>query len=424
METNTIIVLCCLAFFIIGLVLNKWPFGLTAMTVCLVLAATKVLTIEEAFSGFNNKILVMIAAMYVLSAGFGRTSLLANLQNKLFSLQGKSGTLLLLGILGMLIIFSCFLPSVVIVALMIMFLQSLGNSGEVSASRMIILSAGIGAFWGGFLPFGMGLTGHLTLNAYYESLTTSPDQLVQMFDRFKFGLIPCGLTLLWCIFGYKVMPRDGKFDASKGNQRQAAPLSKKQETVIYIAFFGTMGALFFSSKLGNFMYLIPGFAVLLIAFTKTMTPKEILSAMFTDVTMMIAGIFVLSDAMAVTGVGEMIGQLILKILGGNPTPLFAVFIFGLTALVMTSLMSNIATGAILAPLAAATAIAAGWNPVPFVLITNRMSVCAIVLPSASAATGMAHAASGLPLKDIIKFSLPFGLIALLGCTLSAALFYL
>lgn len=424
METNTIIVLCVLAFFIVGLLLNKWPFGLTAMTCCLILAATKVLSVGKAFAGFSNKTLILIASMYVLSAAFGKTSLLAKLQGKLFELQGKKSTALLLGILGMLVLFSCFLPSSVTVTLMIVFLTSLGNDGEISASRMIIISTGIGAFWGGLLPIGMGLTGYASRNAYYEALTTSPSQLLTVLDPFKFAIIPGLLVLIWCFLGYRIMPKSANFDSSKGKQqKQKEAIPKKQEMLINIAFFGTMIGLLFASKLGDFLYILPGFAVLFLAFTKAMTSKEILSAMCTDITFMIAGILVISDAMSVTGVGELVGNGILKVLGSNPNPYFAVFVFGLTAVCMTSVMSNIASAAVLTPLAASTAIAAGWNPIPFVLIVGRMAVCAILLPSASSATAMAHGASGYKLSDSLKFTVPFVILALAGCMVSTFLFF-
>lgn len=46
------IVLAIMAFMIVGFLLNKWPFGLTTMTCCVLLALTGVFTIPEAFAGF------------------------------------------------------------------------------------------------------------------------------------------------------------------------------------------------------------------------------------------------------------------------------------------------------------------------------------------------------------------------------------
>ena len=90
---------------------------------------------------------------------------------------------------------------------------------------------------------------------------------------------------------------------------------------------------------------------------------------------------------------------------------------------MTSLMSNMGSFAVLCPLAANTAVAAGWDPRGIVMTVSVMTVCAIALPSASSATAMAHAAAGYKLSDSLKFSIPFCLLALAGCVASALIFY-
>ena len=86
---------------------------------------------------------------------------------------------------------------------------------------------------------------------------------------------------------------------------------------------------------------------------------------------------------------------------------------------MTNLMSNIASRAIVAPIAAITAISAGWDPVPFVLTVSQMAWCAVVLPSASSAAAMGHAVSNQRLQDSLKYTIPFFILALIGCVISA-----
>ena len=103
-----------LVFFIVGLLMNKWPFGLTAMTCCIILAATKVLTIKQAFAGFSNKTLIMIACMYVLSAAFGKTALLAKMQSWLFDLSGKGDTYCFLGFSEFSFFSPAFFPAVLL----------------------------------------------------------------------------------------------------------------------------------------------------------------------------------------------------------------------------------------------------------------------------------------------------------------------
>ena len=85
--------LFCLVFLCFGLLRGKHTLGMVAMTTCVLLVLTQVLTIEEAFAGFASDTVVMLACMYVLSAAFSRTPLMARIRNMMTSLQGKHGIL-------------------------------------------------------------------------------------------------------------------------------------------------------------------------------------------------------------------------------------------------------------------------------------------------------------------------------------------
>lgn len=80
------IVIGIFLFMIVSFCLNKWPFGLTTMTCCILLVVTGIMPIEEAFSGFAMKNFVLIAGMYVLCDAFSKTSLLASIRNKVLSM--------------------------------------------------------------------------------------------------------------------------------------------------------------------------------------------------------------------------------------------------------------------------------------------------------------------------------------------------
>ena len=77
-------------FMIVSFTLNKWPFGLTTMTCCALLALTGIYPISKAFGGFGMKNLVLIAGMYVIVDAFGRTSLLTAIRKKVVKMQSKS----------------------------------------------------------------------------------------------------------------------------------------------------------------------------------------------------------------------------------------------------------------------------------------------------------------------------------------------
>ena len=239
------IVLAIMAFMIVGFVWNKWPFGLTAMTCCVLLALTNVYPIDKAFAGFTNKNVILVAPMFVLSAAFGRTSLLRKIQDKMVVLKGKSGFVLLVALYAVVIALACFLPTTAEMTLMLMFLVSLGNTGDITPSRMTIPILGMLSMWGTKLPIGMGAAAYATYNVYYEGMVTNEGQLLGFLDQFKVAIIPCILVTIYCLFAYKLMPNTSFDETKLKEQKKQEALPKAKENIIYAVFVIVMGSLFF-----------------------------------------------------------------------------------------------------------------------------------------------------------------------------------
>ena len=396
--------LFCLVVLCVGLLSGRHPLGLVAMTTCVLLVLTQVLTIEEAFAGFANQTVVMLSCMYVLSSAFSRTPLMTKIRGLMGTLQGKTGFILVVGVFGVCFVLAQFLPSGVTVPLMVTFLASLGDTGgDVTPSRLMFPCMGIASFCLGSLPIGLGVGAQAQINAFYEGMITDPSQLCQFLDPALFMIIPSILCLLFCIFGYKILPRGGVV-SSKDTGKSAIhtggePITGIGEKIVYFCFFGTVLCLVVFSMLGSDLaYIFP-------------------------IVFMVAGVLIMSDAMAKTGLGDVVGELILTLIGKTASPYFALFVFGVSAIAMTTFMSNFGSLAVLTPLAVSTAISAGWNPLPFVLIVKQLAWCDILLPSASSAAATGHAAAGYKLGESLRFSIPFVLLAVGGCMLSTVLFF-
>jgi len=202
------------------------------------------------------------------------------------------------------------------------------------------------------------------------------------------------------------------------------PITGIGEKIVYFCFFGTVLCLVVFSMLGSDLaYIFPAVSVLILYFTKTMTLPDIKKSLTGTIVFMVAGVLIMSDAMAKTGLGDVVGELILTLIGKTASPYFALFVFGVSAIAMTTFMSNFGSLAVLTPLAVSTAISAGWNPLPFVLIVKQLAWCDILLPSASSAAATGHAAAGYKLGESLRFSIPFVLLAVGGCMLSTVLFF-
>ena len=421
--------LFCMIFLCVGLLRGKHTLGMVAMTTCVLLVLTQVLTIEEAFAGFASDTVVMLACMYVLSAAFSRTPLMAKIRNMMTSLQGKHGILLVAGVFGTCFILAQFLPSGVNVPLMVAFLSSLGDTGgEVTPSRLIFPCMGIASFCLGSLPIGLGAGTFAQVNAFYEGLVTDPDQLCTIFDPALFLLIPTIICVTFCIFGYKLLPRGGVVSGQNSGrsaiQTGGEMIVGRGEKIVYFSFFGAVLGLVVGGVLSiDMSYIFPAIGVLILYYTKTLTLPEIKKSLTGTVVFMVAGVLIMSDAMAKTGLGDVVGELILTLIGRTASPYYAIFIFGLATIIMTTFMSNFGSLAVLSPLAASTAIAAGWNPLPFMLMVRSLAWCDIALPSASSAAATGHAAAGYKLGESMPFSLIYLALALGGCMISTFVFF-
>ena len=133
------------------------------------------------------------------------------------------------------------------------------------------------------------------------------------------------------------MPKKSNY--SMGDIREAkeqAPISKRDETIIYVVFVIVMLSLFFGTQIGNLMYVMPAIGVIVLLVTKAMSVKDTVGAMTQDAIWMAAGVLVMANALGDSGAGAIIGNFILTILGGNPNSIMVLFVFAIVTTVMTT----------------------------------------------------------------------------------------
>ena len=138
---------------------------------------------------------------------------------------------------------------------------------------------------------------------------------------------------------------------------------------------------------------------------------------------MVAGVLVFSTAMSQSGAGEYIGNLVLNLLGENPSGLLVTIVFTVVATIMTTFMSNNGTVAILTPIAASTAVAGGMDPRAVVSLVSMASCLAVAFPTGCSAATVAYAVGGFNPIKMLKFTLPYVLIMMVALIISANMFF-
>ena len=431
MNFNLIITLLVMVFMIVSFVIQKWSYGLTAMTCVVVLTLAGVIDVQTAFSGFSNTTTILIATMIVIAGQLSRTSLISRIRSLMTKAQDKGGILLILLICAFTALLTQLMGMTAVMAIMLLFVQTLkdDDASGISQSKMIFLCATMICTWFGRFPIGMGAALPLTTNAYYEGLVGGDStQLLGIFDFMKVGLLPSIIGTIYCLFAWRLVPKQElRTDAidlgAAGKQGGRAAMSQTHEMIVYLGFLVTLVSFFFSNRLGSYVYLIPAVIVIVFIFSGVMTSREAIAGLTGDMIWMVAGVLVFSTALSRSGAGEYIGDLVLKLLGSNPSGLTVTIVFTAVAVVMTTFMSNNGTVAILTPIAASTAIAGGMDPRAVVSLVSMASCLAIAFPTGCSAATIAFAVGGFNPIKMLKFTLPYNIIMMISLIISANIFF-
>lgn len=417
------IVLALLAFMIFMFFTHKVPYGVATMTCCVLLCLTGVFEVKDAFSGLANKTTILVAGMFTVAYAFGKTSLINKIRGVMDRVREKSGFVFILSLFAIVILLAQLMGRTAIVSIIALFLVSLDDNDEICPSRMIFAAFSVLAAWSLKLPIGLGAVSAPGANAYYEGIINNPELMLVPSDIIKVAFIPCIALTIYALFAWKMIPKHAINTSNVKEVKKTAAISKRDETIINIVFVIVLLGFIFGAKVGSLMYVLPAAGVLVLIYTKVLTTKEAVDTLTSDMVWMIAGVLVMSDAIGKSGVGDMIGAGLQTVLGEHPNGIVVLLAFAVVTIVMTTFMSNTGTAAVLSPIAASLSLVAGMDPRGIILVITIASVMAIAFPSGSAECALAFAIGQHEPAKLMKYTLPYILIAIITLVFSANLFF-
>ncbi|CAH0345895.1 SLC13 family permease [Bacillus sp. CECT 9360] len=212
-----IIIVVTIATFIQG----KFRADLVALTALLVLSITEILTMEEALSGFSNPVVIMIAGLYIVSAGAFSSGLAERLGSYFLSLSGNSERKLFVIVMLTAGLFSGLFSGTATVAVLLPIVTSMALKQKTSPSRFLLP-----------LAYASSLGGVLML------ISNSPNMIVNdvlrsnefdTFDVFDFtpiGLVVLGAGLIFMLTaGRKLLPNQTVTTKNSGKDISASELA-------------------------------------------------------------------------------------------------------------------------------------------------------------------------------------------------------
>lgn len=396
------IVLIVMAVMIVAMVSDKFDFGFAPVAACTILVLTGTATVQQAYGGFINNNTILTAGYVIISSLFARTTAIHKLQAFLLKVQkGKSG----LTLFAVLLIFTVILMTVM-------------EPGPATLLICLVLST---------LPAGSGIpSGQMLLPL--ASMVDIGARKVPMGTWIIAGAVPLLIAFVYSLVCYRVLPKkDLKIDAgedkSDKQEEQTEKLKPWQENLIYISFIVTTIAMFFTSQLGNIVYVIPLVGIGLMYFCKIISFKEIREGMSSPIIYLLGGMFGLADIMAAKGVTKMIGSGLQAFLGHGSSIWVITFVFAFAATIMANLTgSNMGTTMILTPIAVAVAVASGLDPRAAGLATVIASNAAIIMPM-DTAIGIAVAQGHYKIGRTFVYTIPLTIIYITAVVVMCCLLF-
>ncbi|MBT2733653.1 di/tricarboxylate transporter [Neobacillus sp. B4I6] len=350
----------------IGLIMSdKMAFGAPPILACLLLVVTGLSTVQEAFAGFVNPSVIMIAGFMVVMAGLMKTSLIGKVQASMLALVNKGGyksyaLLLVVVMLG------ASLPGAGATGYYVLILSLISTIpyNKKMPTSKLMMPLGF-ATNHPLIPFNVALFYGVTVSVletagYHDGLSMTKFAVVNFILALGF--------LVWSLVAYRLLP-DHPISAASVMDEVAAtaeivamPAWKEYCTIALFAL--SVVGMMLMNVLGNASYVIPGLAGAFLLIINVLDFKEVRDNMGAPVILMMAGVIGVADALANSGFTAMIGKVVAHSLGTNINPFILILIFALlTSTCATFTGSNMGSVFIFAPIAIATSLSLGLNPV-------------------------------------------------------------
>lgn len=425
MTIQMILALAILVIMIGLIMFDVLPFGAPPLLACMLLVVSGLSTVPEAFAGFTNSSVIMIASFMVVLAGVQKTRAMDKVKEALIALVNRGGY-----------------KSYVLLVIVVMVGASLVGGGNTGYYVLILSLISTIPYTKKMptsklmMPLGFA-TNHplipINVALYYGVVSSvlEPAGYMEPVSMIKFSMVNFVMAiafLAWCLAAYRLLPDHpiaaAEEDAhAKIEKTKAVPMEPWKEKVTVVAFVVSVVGMMMLNTLGSVANVIPGLAAMALLFMKVIDFKEFRENMFAPVILMTAGVIGVADALANSGFTAMIGEAIATALGTSVAPLLVIILFALlTSTCATFTGSNMGSVYIFAPIAIAACMSLGLNP--------TAAAAAVVV---SGWQGGYMPIDGMPamimgmgkykLPEFWKFTVPMYLIRIIALSVAAAVIF-
>lgn len=402
---------------------DKFAFGAPPLIACTLLVITGMSTVQDAFQGFVDSNVIMIAGFMAVMAAFQKTSLINKIRSAMLGMASKGGFIgyvfmLLLVMVGASIFGGGNTGYYVLVLTLV---STIPYSKELPTSKMLLpLGFATGR---ALIPFNVAF--HFGLMSTLLEKSGADVGSIPMFNFSIMNFFVSVGYLIWALIGYRLLPDHPIANASAEEETQSAvdAMPRWKEYCTYAALIVSVAGMMLLDKIGDAGYLVPGLATAFLFVIGVLDFKEVRNNIASPLILMMAGVIGVAAALANSGFTAMVGEAVASALGTNVNPFLLVLAFAfLSSACATLTGASIGSVFVFAPIVIATCTSLGLNP--------TAAAAAVVV---GGWTGGFLPVDGLPamimgmgnykLSEFWKFAIPMYIITIAALALGAVVMF-
>ena len=398
-----------LAVFILTLTFwltHSLPLAVTSLMGMALIPLLNVMDITQTFSLFGSRTVFFILGALILAAGLYQTGLGSRLAYQIIALSGSSPIKLLLGILFTAAFLSCIMPEHAVAALLFPIVLEIAVSLnlkplESNYGKMLFLTMAWGTVIGGITTYLGGARNLLAVGLLEKHF----DQTIGFFEWIKYSWpLPFLMLIVFALiikYFIKIDIEDTSksLEKLKKSQKEKGRLKLNEKRLLYILAAVVFSWLFLSNYIHISITAILG-AVLMVGM-EVISWQEIEQYVNWGVILMYGGAIVIASSLVETGVTDWMAVRFFAQI--DLAPFIFIVIIALFTSLLTEGVSNVASVAVILPLAFSAAEAYQINPI-FITVSVALSGgLAFLLPMGTPPNAIAFSSGYYEIKDALKW---------------------
>ena len=421
---TSIIALIILLVTIIMFIINKLPAPIVGLGSLFLMVFFKVCSFNEAFSGFSDSIVILMASSMTIGIAMFKTGTAQIIGRQVIKFShGNEKNFLIASCIvsGML---AMFLANTAVLASFIPIIDSVCRSKEQMKSKNLLLPIACAVMFGGASTL-IGCTPQLTANALMEKMIGLK---MSMWTLTPVGLILFATFILYTYFiGYKtsvkIWGNEENIDLNVDEEKRQSVYNvnyDKKKVVIMSILCVAMVFLYVTNILPTVMTALL-IAILSVVFG-LIDLKDIMAELRWDTIVFLASCLGIANALTLSKAGELIGDFVSRSIININSPIIVLSILTLLTLVLSQFITNSTAIIVILPIAIELCKVFNYNAITFTVAIIYAASIAFLTPLAAAQITMTQIA-GYKFIDYFKYGVLLTVICYIEIIIFVPLFY-